>query len=352
MIGNGGKMEVYYSASLWVRPRGKTGTKQVLNWSFSYLGRKRIIPCAYRFSKGIVFDIITLIEKEELEAFAKKCEGINEKELSQNQRRQLEQEHPYKEVSLAEIWINGKRVERGYSSTGSIQMPFLHDSDELKPIKSAYKRNLKHTSCFACQRFCVPYPKEAKARMRIRRQERGDVINTLKLVTHEEQIFYPIGQRFQLSDLDKTKEIKFKHPTKEREHTLYFQIEESIELPEQAMLGEKFYVTSATYEIVPALNEKEGLEFDSSISYKRKATHVYEPESASSIGIIGGASGPTSIFLAGKGEELPKGPHGVTLHTCFSKISTDKGESAQFILQGIHITNHPKEYYEYKRKGM
>ena len=352
MIGNGGKMKVYYSASLWDRPRGKAGTRQVLNWSFNHLGRKRIIPCVYRFSKGIVFDIITPLEEEELKAFAKRAEEINEEELNKNQRRQLEQEHPYKEVSIAEIWINGEKVRGGYSGTGSIQMPFLRSSEELKSIKKAYKRNLGHTNCFACQRFCVPYPKEEKSRMGIRRKERGEIIRRLKLVTGEEQRFYPIEQEFQLSELDRKKEIKFKHPTTAIEHTLYFQIEESFELPEQAMLGEKFYATSATYEIAPPFNKKERLAFDSTLSYTRKATHAYAPQSASSIGIIGGASGPTSIFLARKGEELPKGPHGLILHTCFSKISTDKEEGAQFILQGIHITNHPKESYEYKRQGM
>lgn len=146
-------------------------------------------------------------------------------------------------------------------------MPFLHHHEELKIIKNAYKRSLRHTNYFAYQRFCVPYP---------------------------------IEQQFQLSEQERTKEIKFQHPTTQVKHTLYFQMEEAFELPEKVAWGEKLYVTSAVYEIVPTFNKEDRLEFDSSLSYKPKPINSYAPQSTNSISMIGGARGTIIIFISKK----------------------------------------------------
>lgn len=348
MIGDDIKMKVYYSASLWDRPRGKAGTKQVLNWSFNHLGKKRIIPCIYRFSKGIVFDIITPLEEDELKAFVKKAEEINEEELSENQRRQLEQEHPYRQVSLAEIWINGEWVQEGFESTSSISMPFLRSDETLMPLSKVYRSSLKDGACFACQRIRVSYPREATGIQKLKRRERGDKINSLKLVTREENIFYPLEQQFELSEAKSHCEIKFLHPTTGKEHTLYFQREENFEVPRVPTKEERFYVTTAVYEITPPLGEGEHLEFDTSMSYKRQSTHPYAPESTSSIAIIGGARGPTSLFIAGREKEERKGTHNLPLQYCFSKMSIEESNSKMFVLQGLIIKESSRELYEYK----
>ena len=64
----------------------------------------------------------------------------------------------------------------------------------------------------------------------------------------------------------------------------------------------------------------------------------FSPTSASSIGIIGGACGPTAVFVSSKGEEknIPCGLHGLPLHICFSIPRFQKEDTSHFILEGIN----------------
>lgn len=83
---------------------------------------------------------------------------------------------------------------------------------------------------------------------------------------------------------------------------------------------------------------------DSSINYTKKPRKksAYEPEStcSASVGIIGGADGPTVMFLAGKAEKKD----------CFSKITFEAQEEAEFELKEMYITAAPRQIYEYERK--
>ncbi|WP_207638338.1 hypothetical protein [Desulfoscipio gibsoniae] len=131
---------------------------QKIYWQFEYAGSKRCIPVIYRFPKGIVFDIITFLDEVKLHDFFEKYEAIEET-LTPLQRRCAEQEHPYQAVPLKEIWINGRRSESGYSSCSTVSIPWAQQDDGLMLVRKAYSSILKNTACFACERFCVPYPK-------------------------------------------------------------------------------------------------------------------------------------------------------------------------------------------------
>ena len=98
------------------------GLPQRTSWQFEYAGAKRYIPFIYHFSKGIVFDVITILNETKLREFFEKYEDIEET-LTPLQKRCVEQEHPYQAVPISKIWINGKQVEGGYSSSGSMSIP-------------------------------------------------------------------------------------------------------------------------------------------------------------------------------------------------------------------------------------
>src|SRR5690554_1130108 len=102
-------MKVYYESSIWGKGKGIFGLPQRTNWQFEYAGTKHYIPCIYRFSKGIVFDIITILDETKLRQFFEKYEAIEEK-LTPLERRCAEQDHPYQPISVKEIWINGEKV--------------------------------------------------------------------------------------------------------------------------------------------------------------------------------------------------------------------------------------------------
>ncbi len=58
----GKQMKVYYNSSLWKKFKGISGRPQQVNLKIQNNRSKRFIPTIYHFSKGIVFDIITIID--------------------------------------------------------------------------------------------------------------------------------------------------------------------------------------------------------------------------------------------------------------------------------------------------
>ena len=100
-------MRVYYNSNIRSKGKGLCGFPQRMNWQFEYAGAKRYIPAIYSFPKGIVFDIITILDETKLREFFEKYETVAET-LSRLKKRCVEQEHPYKAVPIKEIWINGK----------------------------------------------------------------------------------------------------------------------------------------------------------------------------------------------------------------------------------------------------
>jgi hypothetical protein len=76
-------MKIYYNSSLWSKGKGLWGWPQRTNWQFEYAGAKRYIPAIYRFSEGIVFDVITILDEARLREFFEKHEAIEEKDIEE-----------------------------------------------------------------------------------------------------------------------------------------------------------------------------------------------------------------------------------------------------------------------------
>lgn len=340
-------MKIYYSSSLWSKGKGSHGLPQRTNWQFEYSGTKRCIPVIYRFPKGIVFDVITFLDEAKLHEFFVKYETIEEK-LTPLQRRCAKQEHPYQAVPIKEIWINGKRVESGYSSSSAVSIPWARQNDDLMLVRRAYSSILKNMDCFAFERFCVPYPETDSKTQKLLRFLRLDRVNSIKLSTHSIQWFYPLDIHFEMSPKDNQKVVCFKHPVTEITHTLYFQNASYVEIPMSLERVRSIYALQSMYEIEPALPQGDTLQFNNSIQYTEPAGDKFRPTAASSIGIIGWAEGPTAIFISSTGGEksIPRGLHGLLLHNCFSVPSFKKHDTSHFLLEGINTKKcEGKEYY-------
>ena len=339
-------MKIYYNSSLWSKGKGLWGWPQRTNWQFEYAGVKRHIPAIYRFSEGIVFDVITIIDETKLREFFEKYEAIEET-LTPLQQRCAEQEHPYQSVPISGIWINGKQVKDGYSSSGTMSIPWVRQDDKLTPVRKAYSYILKDTACFACERFCVPYPPEDSTLQKLLRFLRLDRANSIKLSTYPVNHFSPLDIHFKVSVDEREKQLCFNHPITRIKHTLYFQSAKSMELPIDQNCD--FYIMQLMYEIEPALPQGDTLQFGSSIKYTETpeiSDDKFSPTSAASIGIIGGADGPTAIFISSKGE-VPCGLHGLPLHICFSVPSFQKEEPSNFVLEGINTKDRDSEEYNF-----
>lgn len=339
-------MKMHYNSSLWDKGKGHRGLRQRVDWKFEYSGKKRFIPAIYRFPKGIVFDIITLLDEAKLLEFFEEYE-MSEESLAPLQRSCAKQNHPYQAVPIKEIWIDGKPVEGGYSSNSAVSIPWELQKDNLVLVRKAYPSILKGTSCFACERFCVPYPVTESKIQKLLRFLRINKVRSIKLSTRLVHWLFPLDIHFDMPAGENQKVVIFKHPVTKIQHTIYFQKAKLVEIPLGTDRNRSLYTAQAMYEIEPALPEGDALQFKSSIQYTQPSDNKFKPTAASSVGIIGGADGPTAVFISAAGgkKNIPRGLHGLTLHNCFSAPSFNEDDALRFILEGINIKKDDgKEY--------
>lgn len=329
-------MKVYYDSSLWDKSKGIPGRPQKINWEFENNGLRRIIPTIYHFSRGMVFDLITIIDEEKFNHFYNKYKDIEE--LSPIEHRLLEQEHPYQGVEIKDILINGKKIEEGYSGSGSFYSKLNGEQEELSEIKRVYSSILKDINCFNCYRYLIPYPETDSKMEKLLRFFHLYKIREIKFNTYPKNKFYPLEVNFEMSLGENLKEISFTHPTTGIEHTLHFQNPELLEIQD-------LYLIQAMYEIEPGLAEGSNLQFDSSIHYGGMSIADTDSNSAASIGIIGGANGPTSIIIAGRDKDINYGQRGLPLHNALSMPSLEGQDVYKFILEGINIRIGESEEY-------
>lgn len=343
-------MKICYNSSLWAEDKGIHGLPQRINWHFEHAGTKRCIPVIYRFPKGIVFDVITFLDETKLKEFFERYETI-EKTLTPLQRRCAEQEHPYQTIAIKEIWVNDKRIENSYSSSSNISVPWMEGKDELIPVRKAYSSILKDKTCFACARFCVPYPETSSRIEKAMRLLRLNRVKNMKLSTYPERWFSPLDIHFEMSGKENQRAICFKHPITGTVHTLYFQNAEYAQMPMPQEENRSIYVMQSMYEIEPALPKGDTLQFNNGINYTKeeKGKGNFTPTAAASIGIIGGTFGHTGIFISRKGREegIPRGLHGLPINNCFSVPSFENGDSFHFNLEGINTIKYDGSEYNY-----
>lgn len=340
-------MKVYYNSSLWDKSKGIPGRSQKINWEFEENGLRRIIPTIYHFSKGIVFDLITIIDEGEFRRFYDKYKNIEE-DLEPLEQCIVEQEHPYQTMDIKEIWINGIKVEEGHSSSGSLYISWLEGQDELAVVKEAYSHILKNTSCFGCSRYLVPYPKKHHKIGEKLGLFHLSKIDEIKLITYPIKKLYPLDINFEMSVEENLKEISFLYTTTGIEHKLYFQNNKIIDISNSIGENHKLHIMQSMYEIEPALPKGSNLQFGSSIQYSGMSIKDRDSNSASSIGIIGGADGPTAIFISGKEKDINYGQNGLPLHTSLSVPSLEKQNIFKFVLEGINIEVCGSREYEFR----
>lgn len=196
----------------------------------------------------------------------------------------------------------------------------------------------------------MPYPESDSKFTEIKRFLRIERVNSIMFSTYPVQKLFPLDIRFTMSEQESRKEVQFRHPVTGRTHTVYFQAVQPIEIPLEEAGGRILYAMRAMYEIAPALPEGEQLRFDSSVRQTQNPPEgAFLPASVSSIGIIGGADGPTAIFLGGGDGSMkkPLGKHGLPLHSCLSIPAFRNDEPAGFFITGIRIRKYDSVEYSF-----
>ena len=316
------------------------GRKQRIDLDFVYAGKQRKIPYAYRFDEGTVFDILTILDEEEMRAYYDKYVDV-EDTLSAVQRRAAESAHPYQSVLFSQIIINNNRAD-GWSATTKYHMPWMREEYTLCNEQRKYANYLKDASCFVCDRVVIPHVGGTSSNFRrLYRYLLPRRINKIEIRLETVSRFYPLEMCFELpGDYSGVHTERFTHPKTKEQHTLYFQ---NIEVDQITVPfisdGKKLYVAQLGYEIEPELPDNSQLLFGSAVLHQdKKQDGRFVPDSMSSIGIIGGSDGPTSIFYDPRAHNEQKlGLHGLCLHICLARPAVEQRETIEVALDGIIV---------------
>lgn len=290
--------EVRFDGSFYGRrSREHPGIEIPLGARFEWAGRRWLIPAAYSCSRGLVVDFCMMAEAEEVAAFLDKwlpkieCSG----QLSHEQQMKLDLDNPLQLEFSPHIDLNGRRLRRsgGRSLTYTPPLPLFPETDrEAAQVVEHY--GLDAGRGWLISRYSFPWG-------RSRRPEVKSLAVTM------EQRPEPIpGPHFTIHAPGDT--FTFISPVNGETHTLTAHEFGRQTLPENSFGNDsREYPThyfAMSYTVDPNIPTENLQIADCEESDRPREVappeYSYTPTASNDlavIGIIGGADGPTAIFI-------------------------------------------------------
>ena len=289
---------VYYECGFGgKRPRRRPGREVALGITFTWGGEEWLAPAMYCCGEGLVLDLLKKVPAEVLNRFAEKWgldeNGALQRELTPAEQEQMENENPLEERFRAEVTVNGQPLRE---STGYGRYWRSEDGccdEDADRVLEHY--GLERDCGWAIWRMCclwngrVLKPETVELTMTAEKEAvdggtftaepgktvpltdpRTGLTHTLRVLsltpeTMDRSLLPPVGMEF---------------PTE------YVEMQYTLEPP--LPVGDFVLVEAAPGDEARACKVESGFTAQ---------------ESACCIGIIGGADGPTAVFVSGKGDE-------------------------------------------------
>ncbi len=283
---------------------------------FTWAGFQWFIPAIYVCEKGLVVDFCRRIEKEQYDAFVQKWNLDIDSTLddfTKKEQMMIIAENPMLIHMKPVLILNGKELQpKGSSGTSYqpwLQKNIAHEVDEMD--------------------FMEHYGLDTSYGWEISRQNfswadgEREAVKTLQIVMEQKKVQIP-GKCFQVKAPGE--QVKFRYPENGQEYTLTVQTYAERELDEELVAQAEYKFPTHFYELGYTIEPDipEGLvkieDCEESDSAKSVVT---EHRGAKSICIIGGADGPTSVFIAGKFQR-PK------YETAYSSVHFEKCDKVEW----------------------
>ena len=281
------------------KPRHRPGREITLGKTFTWGKEEWLVPAMYCCSEGVVLDLLKKVPLEALERFAEKW-GLEEngeprRELTPAEQEQMENENPLEERFWAEVTVNGRRLRQS-TGHGVCWVPGLPESarwdGEAEQVVTHY--GLERNCGWAIWRVCCLWnggklkPETVELTMTAEKEAvdggtftaepgktvpltdpRTGLTHTLRVLsltpeTMDRSLLPPVGMEF---------------PTE------YVEMQYTLEPP--LPVGDFALVDAAPGDEARACKVESG----------------FTAQESACIGIIGGADGPTAVFVSGKGDE-------------------------------------------------
>lgn len=288
---------VYYECGFGgKRPRRRPGREVVLGKTFTWGGEEWLAPALYCCSEGLVLDLLKKVPVETLRRFAEKW-GLEEngeprRELTPAEQEQMENENPLEERFRAEVTVNGQPLRE---STGYGRYWRSEDGccdEDADRVLEHYE--LERDCGWAIWRVCCLW--------------NGGKLKpeTVELTMAAEKMAVDGGT----FTAEPGKTVLLTDPRTGLTHTLRVlsltpeTMDRSL-LPPVGMEFPTEYV-EMQYTLEPPLPVGDFVLVDAAPGDEARACKVesgFTAQESACIGIIGGADGPTAVFVSGKGDE-------------------------------------------------
>lgn len=284
-----------------------------LNQKFRFAGRDWYVPAAYLTAKGLVLDILMRADKAALEDFCKKWEHLEDEDMPNDVFEQAERENPLAFEFSPQIELNGQTLPFSQGH-GLSYHPLFQNAAACEPALDEYVESdfdtpteraiidhygLNPEDGWAIHRYSFPW----------KTKRRPKSISLLALTLTPQPVRVP-GTEF---EVQKPGDI-FAFSHNGIPYTLTAQNLEPQTLPKNAFSDARFdfpnRFTAMTYTVSPAppknlISVEDCTQNDPPVEREAPKDYPFMPEAqnAAVIGIIGGADGPTALFVTAKSED-------------------------------------------------
>ena len=188
----------------------------------------------------------------------------------------------------------------------------------IRVIREAYSDYLAEEACFFCQRVCVKTKQDFTA----------CTLSSIRLEVDRKHKIFVLDEETSAAPGEEGC-MQFIHPLTHVRHSVYIYDAKKLDVP--GVFDGRLEYSLATAEIVPGLGKDEQLKFGASMSCMASG------KKKGAVSIVGGQSGPVSVFFAGRKTEQ-KSRYGGDMQPCFSKPywkEERESMSGKFCLTGL-----------------
>ena len=310
--------KVTYDGGFWSN-EGIPGVEVPIGKSFYWGEEKWYIPAVYICDKGLVVDYCKEADPARVKAFIEKWDLLNEENnhYAKEQLEQIEREHPVRASFNGHITLNGHELRRDHGCG----LPYLPASclpddclQETKATRIMEHYGLDDRLAWSLQRSSYRWG-----------EVNGLDIQSL-MVRMERERENISGQHFTTPVVGES--ISLTHPLNGQTYVLTIHEVEQQELPERAFHDPNMeypsHYLAMSYSLEPDISGRgfmiqDCAEGDCPRQKKRDPNVAYAAVSAASIGIIGGADGPTAIIMGQSASKL----HGACSSLHFEPIADE-----------------------------
>ena len=309
---------VYFEGNFWTKEHTDMPCQEVaIEKHFHWAGREWYIPSLYICEQGLVVDMLMRVDVASMQRFLEKWHVTtkNEHSFTPEQRRQMAAENPLAFHFRLMLHDNGEELSPQHSCA-TTYMPSLTETEDELPTQIISHYHLSPLDGWAIYRSTYAWTAT----------QQRQITNLAITVTHQPN-FLP-GATFVVKAANETH--TFINPVTNIQHTLSVQEFKSLHHPHGQFATFPSHYILMTFSLEPDLPQSQfaitdSLESDIPPNQPGKGNGL-NYSYASSIGIIGGADGPTAILCGAPNEA--NGLHATCSSLRFAPITMVKWQTS------------------------